>query len=230
MRIVLSIAGMLAAASVWGARPFVTDDARLTTEGSCQVEAWVRSYPKSTETWALPACNPHGNLEVTLGGGWARYESAPSSRDQMLQFKTLFKELQTNGWGWGLAVGAVRHPEINPGPNQLGNTYAYVPVSMSFLDDRAMLHANAGWLRDKATQRHNATWGIGGEYSVHGQVSLIAETFGDNRAKPYWQTGARFFIIPNLFQIDATVGRQFDTPNTGQWFSVGIRYTPDKLF
>jgi len=28
----------------------------------------------------------------------------------VLQFKTLFRPLDTNEWGWGLAVGAVRHP------------------------------------------------------------------------------------------------------------------------
>ncbi len=51
------------------ARPFVTDDARLTTAGSCQLESWTRFYADSTEVWALPACNPTGNLELTLGVG-----------------------------------------------------------------------------------------------------------------------------------------------------------------
>ena len=27
--------------TVWAARPFVTDDARLTTAGSCQIESWT---------------------------------------------------------------------------------------------------------------------------------------------------------------------------------------------
>ena len=31
----------------------------------------------------------------------------------------------------GFAVGTIRHPEINPGPNMLGNTYAYIPLSVS---------------------------------------------------------------------------------------------------
>lgn len=214
----------------WAARPFVTDDARLTTAGSCQLESWVRVYPQSRETWALPACNPGGNLELTMGGGWARYDEAPATKDQVFQLKTLFKPLETNGWGWGLAVGTVRHPEINPGPNLLGNTYAYVPVSASFLDDRAVVHANLGWLRDKATRRNNATWGLGGEYVLGSHVSAIAETFGDNRGKPYWQTGARIFIVPERVQIDATVGRQFSGPRGGQWISIGLRLTPDRLF
>ncbi|MDO8932801.1 MAG: hypothetical protein Q7U97_10435 [Rhodocyclaceae bacterium] len=229
---VLTLVGLLStlALPAWAARPFVTDDARLTTAGSCQLESWVRTYPQSRETWALPACNPGGNLELTVGGGWARYDDAPATKDQVFQLKTLFRPLETNGWGWGLAVGTVRHPEINPGPNLLGNTYAYVPVSASFLDDRAIVHANLGWLRDKATRRDNATWGIGGEYALNTRVSAIAETFGDNRSKPYWQTGARVFIVPERVQVDATVGRQFSGTRAGQWFSIGLRLTPDKLF
>ena len=62
------------AGSAWSARPFVTDDARLTTAGSCQLETWTRMYRDSTEFWALPACNPGGNLELTAGGGQAVFE------------------------------------------------------------------------------------------------------------------------------------------------------------
>ena len=227
-----ALAPFLAALALpaWAARPFVTDDARLTTAGSCQLESWVRVYPHSRETWALPACNPGGNLEFTVGGGWARYDEAPATKDQVFQLKTLFKPLETDGWGWGLAVGTVRHPEVNPGPNLLGNTYAYVPVSASFLADKAVVHANLGWLRDKATRRDNATWGLGGEYVLGSRVSAIAETFGDNRGKPYWQTGARIFIVPERVQVDATVGRQLSGPRTGQWISIGLRLTPGRLF
>lgn len=218
------------AQSVWAARPFVTDDARLTTEGSCQLESWGRSYSESREFWALPACNPGGNLELTLGGGWARYDNGPATKDQVFQLKTLFKPVETGGWGWGLAVGTVHHPDVNPGPNLLGNTYVYAPLTASFLEDRAMLHVNAGLLRDRATRRTNATWGLGGEYVLDSRVSAIAETFGDNRSKPYWQTGARFFVVPNLFQVDATAGQQFSGSRASRWISIGIRLTPDKLF
>ena len=214
------------------ARPFVTDDARLTTAGSCQLESWTRFYADSTEVWALPACNPTGNLEFTFGGGQARYHSSslPSSEDYVLQAKTLFRPLETNGWGWGAAVGTVRHPAVNPGPNLLGNTYIYFPLSLSFADDRVVMHLNTGWLRNNAISTEHMTWGIGSEINATQRLTLVAETFGDNRNNPYWQTGVRYAIIPNLFQVDATVGRQTGNSESNRWFSFGVRFTPASLF
>ena len=59
-------------------RPFVIDDARLTDAGSCQLEVWGESHTDSKEWWAVPACNPTGNLELTLGAGRARSPGEPA--------------------------------------------------------------------------------------------------------------------------------------------------------
>lgn len=212
--------------TAWGARPFVTDDARLTNSESCQLESWLRIYPDSHEVWALPACNPGGNLEFTLGGGRARHDRESPTRDFVLQAKTLFRPLSSHDWGWGLAAGVVRHPASNPGPNLFGNTYAYLPFSASFREDRIVMHANLGWLRERQSGRDNTTWGLGGEFKLTSRFLAIAETFGDNRNAPYWQLGGRFAIIPDLLQLDATVGQQFSGPPAGRWLSFGLRLTP----
>lgn len=214
----------------WAARPFVTDDARLTTAGSCQLETWTRVYQHGHELWALPACNPSGNLELTIGGGAAKPAQGGWTDDYVLQAKTLFKTLSTNGWGVGAAAGVIRHPEINPGPNLLGNEYAYLPLSISFADDLLVVHANAGWLHDKATGKHRATWGLGSEWNLDTRWTLIAESFGNNVDTPYWQAGVRYSVIPGLLQMDTSAGRQYGIGNDNGWLSFGIRYTPAKIF
>jgi hypothetical protein len=216
--------------TAWAARPFMTDDARLTTEGSCQLESWARHYSNRTEYWALPACNPSGNFEVTAGGGQFWADGLPGSQDRVLQGKTLFRPLQTNDWGWGLAVGRVWHPSSQPGPNNLGNTYVYLPLSVSAQDDRMVFHFNLGSVQDRQTRLNSTTWGSGVEYWAHSRVMLIAEAFGDDRQKPFVQTGLRFALVPGLFQIDATRGVQPGSQGRSSWTSIGIRYTPDKLF
>ena len=212
------------------ARPFMTDDARLTTEGSCQLESWTRRYTDRVEYWALPACNPTGNLEITAGGGHFNVDGQPSSHDQILQAKTLFRPMQTNDWGWGLAVGRAWHPSAQSGPNNMGNTYVYVPLSVSMRDDRVVFHANLGWVKDQQSRLHSTTWGGGVEYWLHPRWMLIAEAFGDDRQKPFVQSGLRFSVVPGLFQLDFTRGTQPGGPGRSAWTSFGLRYTPDKLF
>lgn len=212
------------------ARPFVTDDARLTNAGSCQLESWSRFYRESAELWALPACNPFGNLEITAGMGVAKADQESGTSDQVFQLKTLFRPLVANDWGVGFAVGTVRHPAVNPGPNQLGNTYAYVPFSMSVFDDRAVLHANLGLLHDRRSSDDRVTWGVGAELRLAERWLGIVETFGDNHDKPFWQLGARYSLVPDRVQIDATLGHRFSGEATERWFSFGLRLTPDRLF
>lgn len=228
--LILGWMALMVPSFAFAARPFVTDDARLTTGGSCQLESWMRSYPDSKELSVLPACNPTGNLEFTFGGGRAKQEGVQATNDHVFQAKTLFRTLETNDWGWGLAAGTIRHPEITPGPNMLGNTYAYIPLSVSLRDDKVIVHVNLGWLKDKASGLNSASWGIGGEFKLHSKLLEIAETYGDNRGMSHGQVGVRYALIPDLFQVDATLGRQLSGQGNGRWVSFGVRYTPAKLF
>lgn len=221
---------VLVSADALAARPFMTDDARITTAGSCQLESWTRRYSDRTENWALPACNPTGNFEITAGTGHFHSDRVSHSNDYVLQGKTLLRPLETNDWGWGVAVGVVRHPSRYPGPNQLGNHYIYLPLSASTLDDRVVVHANLGWTSDRQTRQSSTTWGGGVEYWVHPRWMLIAEAFGDDRQKPFVQTGLRLSVVPGLLQIDATRGTQPNGLGQKSWMSFGLRYTPDKLF
>ncbi|MEW6563130.1 MAG: hypothetical protein AB1400_07860 [Pseudomonadota bacterium] len=178
----------------------------------------------------MPACNFGGNFEITAGGGRANTTGGAATTDYVLQMKTLLRPLEPNNYGIGFAAGLVRHPDVNPGPNLLGNRYAYVPLSLSLDNDAVVLHANLGWLRDRATRRDNLTWGIGGEFQLLPRLTAIAEVFGDNRVQPYSQVGARFMLVPDIVQLDATTGQQFNGPRTSRWVSFGLRLTPDRLF
>ncbi len=209
------------------ARPLVTDDARLTNPHACQLETWTRQYEGGQEFWALPACNFGENFEVTLGGGsYHDRGQGYHTEDWVAQFKTLFKPLESNGWGWGLAAGRVMHPDIQPGPNQLGNTYFYIPVSWSMLQDDVVVHLNVGMLRDRQQSQNKATLGLGSEFQMGQRLRGIAEIFGDHTQAPFYQFGVRYSIIPNLFQVDGTIGQQVHGKSDDQWLSVGLRWTP----
>ena len=227
-RVILIVSLLLGMKPAFPARPFVTDDARLALPQSCQLESWSRVYSSITEFWALPACNPTGNLEFTLGAGQAR-QSGRATQDYVLQAKTLFQEMAPGGVGWGLAVGKIAHPSAAAGPNLWGNHYAYLPISFLGQNGRQALHVNFGALRYDTTRETRGTWGLGLERHATERLHLIAETFGDHRNQPFFQAGVRYFVVKDLLQIDATLGGQLDGPTSGRWMSVGVRYLPQSV-
>ena len=217
------LASMSAPSMPWAARPMITDDARTVDPGACQIEAWQRVNRGSREHWAFPACNPTGGLEITLGGNDLPDANGGRANDYVLQGKTIFRPLETNGLGYGLAVGAFVHGDPAPGQGRLKTAYFYVPVSKSFLDDRVFVHANIGAQNDRDAHTHPLTWGLATEITITPRVILIGETYGDDRARPYVHGGIRFWVIPNRFQIDSTVGAQTGDMGATRWFSIGLR-------
>jgi hypothetical protein len=213
----------------FAARPFMTDDARLTTAGSCQLESWTRRYADRSEFWALPACNPTGHWEITAGGSSLRGADQAHSTDAVVQIKTLFKTMPANGWGAGVALGHLRHRSHELAGVAQGQTYLYLPVSVSFGEGRWVTHANVGWSRDRASGQDQLTWGMGLETQLHQRWLWIGETFGNDRQKPFWQTGLRYQVVPDRFQIDATWGAPQGFRSAQNWLSFGLRWTPEKF-
>lgn len=198
----------------------VTDDARIVDAKACQLESWVKDSRGRSEYWALPACNFTGNLELTLGGARASAIGQAPTTGVVLQGKTIFKALETNGWGIGLAAGMARPPQTAAGQR---DWYAYVPTSFSFHDDAMVVHANVGWLRDGQSRRDRLTWGAGTEARLAERTWLIAETFGQNAGKPFYQLGLRIWLVPDRIQLDATYGDRNGGNRQERWLSIGLR-------
>lgn len=218
--------------SARAARPFVVDDARIVDKGACQIETWHRANADSgAENWALPACNPFGRVEITFGGG--SLSSPAGARDQtdyQVQAKTLFKPLEINGWGWGVAAGVVRHADINLQPNLIGNYYFYVPISRSLADDRVVLLANLGGLDNRDIGRRGFSWGLGAELYLTPRVMLAAETYGATGFDRFAQVGVRLWVVPDHVQIDASYGGNLQNFGAVHWTSIGVRLISKPFF
>jgi hypothetical protein len=203
-----------------------TDDARLTDGGACQVESWVHLHGSQHELWALPACNPGGNFELTFGGALAYTDSHQDSGAAVIQAKTLLKPLETNGYGIGFAAGYA----TQPGSAHTGNPYFYVPVSFSLADDQVVIHTNLGYTRERENQENRLTWGVGSEVQLTPRAWLIAESYGQDKGNPFFQMGVRYWIVPNHVQIDTTYGSRFGAISEQHWFSIGLRLITPTLF
>jgi hypothetical protein len=212
----LHLAAILLTGQTQAARPFVTDDARVVDPGGCQVESFYkeqRAYSGS-EFWLLPACNP-GSVELTLGGN--RIEG---DRSVVAQAKFLIKPLQTNGFGFAGSIGVFG-----------GDPYFNGITSLSFLDDRVVVHANLGMIKDKDADVTRGAAGIGLEALLFApRVYGILETYGQKGEKPTLHFGLRLWLVPNRFQVDATHGERqgykIGTPDESpaqRFNSVGLR-------
>lgn len=214
MRALLCIL-LLAAPLAHAARPFVTNDARVVDLDGCQVETFVKRQRcfDETEIWFVPACNPWG---AELTAGHSRVDGVlGDTRTTILQAKMLLRPLETNGVGYALTVGSFYGATTNPYLNAIG--------SFSFAEDRVVVHANLGALRDNAAKVSRGTWGVGAEILlIAPRLYAIAETYGQRGEKPTAHTGLRIWIVPNRVQVDTTVGMQKSSPER-RFGTVGLR-------
>lgn len=226
LRISLFLALLASLPAAQAARPMITDDARLTDPQACQVESWAHQHRQRNEFWALPACNPGGNFELTLGGALSHAHGQKESGALLVQGKTLFKALETNSYGLGLAAGYA----TQPGHGQSGTPYFYLPASFSFADDRFVLHTNLGASHDRESRATRLTWGLGSEIQTTSHLYVIAESYGQDKGSPLFQMGLRYWVVPNHIQVDTTYGSQIGSIRDERWFSIGLRLISPRLF
>lgn len=207
-RCVLLAAAALLSTAVWAGRPLATDDATILDPNDCQVEAWHQHTGKLREWWAMPACRV-GSWELAAGKG--------QSRNAALQAKTVFRKLETDGWGIGLTVatqqGQIRQHTVN------------LPLTMSFAGDALLLHLNGGWQRQQG-MAGRATWSIGGEYAFARRWSASIESYGSRHNPPTRQAGLRYALAEGRLDLDASVAK---APGAQHQLAVGMTWALPRL-
>ena len=223
MRVFLLSLLTILAPHAQAARPFVTDDARVVDAGGCQVESFAKRQQRldEHEFWVLPACNPWGVVELTLGGTRTRGHAPGDSRSTILQAKTLLKTLETGGTGYALTVGVV---QSNPFRGARADSpYFNAISSVSLAGDRVVMHANLGGIDDRASGVRRGTWGLGAEIALDARLYAILESYGQRGEKPTMHMGLRLWLVPNRVQVDGTLGRQDSGPPDRHFQSIGLR-------
>jgi len=203
--------------SAWAGRPLNTDDAAILPEGGCQLETWLRRARDLHEIVVQPACNPWGGVE--WGAVFASTRPVDRSTQSSLgvQGKTVFKEVQTGGWGAGLTIGATRHAD----GDVAGTTRMGTLIFSGAPSDALMLHANLGVAQAPARSAL-ANWAAAVEYSVIETWTLVAESYGERHGRPTLQIGARTWLRPETVQLDATLGREHVDGRHRSFITVGM--------
>jgi hypothetical protein len=213
------MAALFACTCAEATRPMVVDDASITGPGNCQVESWTQRIPGRTEYWVMPACNVGGTWELAAGIGRIGPDGpAAAFRSGIVQAKTVFRPLQTNDWGVGLTIAN----QFRPGESAAGDLSVLVPVSVSLLDDRVLVHANAGWLRTRVDGRNDGFWATGAEWAARPRLTLTLEAYGTGHGHAFTQVGVRYTLVPDRVAVDAGVGSRMGRPGAERYMTIGL--------
>lgn len=199
----------------------VTDDASIVAPGDCQVESWKQHTQTQNEYWLVPACNPYGAWELSAGAGRILpNDGTQTVVEGVVQGKMLFKPLTANSWGIGLTVANVFR-----GGAPVGDVSVLVPFSVSLLDDKVLVHLNAGVLREGLTaHRTGGLWAGGTEWAATHDLALTLETYGTQKSHNYVQTGLRLTVIPDRLDLDTGIGQRIGPHGEERYYTFGLTY------
>jgi hypothetical protein len=193
-RLVLTVSLLVCGATHAG-RPMVVDDADVDNAGTGHIEAWYARQPGHAHTWTVsPAYSPVEGLEIDAA---ITRDRTAASTSQWLQAKWRISPSRVGGCNQAAVLGVLQVR------SQPGNT-PYVNGLLSCNSAWGATHFNLGG-QGPAGGPGVATWGLAHERDF-GRATLHVEAFGQRRAKPTFQVGARTLVLPRL-QLDASLGR-----------------------
>src|SRR3954447_9924329 len=202
---------------------YAVDAADISEVGSCKVESWISSASNSDlSTVANPSCvvDLFKPVESSLLTNPSRADGAWST--------TITPKAKTNlvptGIGkFGFSFYAGGSFDAMTGESLAA--FAVVPATFR-LSETMRINLNAGWLWNRAVDRHYLTYGVGFDWKFTDVLQWTIETFGQAGAadipsvfRPRFQTGVRY--RPNeIFSVDLIYGRNI-TGENANWITIG---------
>jgi hypothetical protein len=227
----LALAAALLVPAALPAQQFGTDDATIAEAGACQLEAWQGETERRIE----PACHLLRNVELTFGIGIdPEFDRVD---EYTVEAKTVLRELQPGGFGFSVVAAVDLYARDDDGEGRFGGVLASVPLSISFGDDRFLLHANLGW-RFARDQDENGNDGDRSEplfWAARGDLQLpllderliaVGELFSNDRPRPEYQVGLRFRAVPDRLILDLSWGGHTAEGAERRGWVIGFGWTP----
>jgi hypothetical protein len=228
------------AGPVMAVRPFITDDARISSPGEIAIETSLRIDKERFQNLNVISFGIIKNLEGSFNfiDGFMREDKTKnilSIAGPGFQLKYLFTDGKTSSFpATGLAAGA--SPPFGWGSDSFANSswsnYVYLAVTKFFFKDQEKLnlHINMGFNNSYEERRINTSWswGVGVQMHLLNKLYLCTEIY---QGDPYaitpgalYQVGLRYFLSSNI-QMDMATGKGlYGDPMLGQYFSCGLRY------
>lgn len=197
------------------ARPMTTDDAPVLEPRECEAQAYhgrvAREDARDT------------SLEVGCGIGWQTQVNVAATR---------LREGADRGEAWSIAGKTALHGQGGDGlaltvgygaararAAGQGTTATWITGIATWpLADKVAWHTNLGWQRDGASRLSSTFIGTGVEVGTTDHLDTTAEVFHvDREVGPWLQLGLRYALLPERWNVNASVARQAASGHAVRW-------------
>ncbi len=215
----------LAVGPAQAGRPFATEDAGVLAQKECEWEsvaarARTRGEPRETGWSTQLGCGVGFKTQVALAFGRSTFESEHTNAVAM-GAKTSLIDGGTDGISVALAYGGVAAKGPGDGSYRWNTTAVNLVLTRPLSADWTV-HGNLGWTRDRPAKLDSTTWAVAAEWAASEQWTVGAETYGDDRNKPWLGVGARW-TLSKAWSLNASYAVNWETPRTSA-ASVGFKF------
>jgi hypothetical protein len=95
-------------------------------------------------------------------------------------------------------------------------------VSVAPEGSATTFHFSVGWSQDRADDRNATLWGVAVEKGVTPRLTLVAEAFGENRARAFLRAGGRYSVVKDRLDADLTVVTRPGGTRAERFVSLGL--------
>jgi hypothetical protein len=198
-------------------RPLTTDTADTIPHHRCQFEPFIgsiRSSGASTIRTTVLQLNCGVRADTQLGVAYSRASaSGESAASFAAAGKTNLVELKDDQTGIAVAYGlSAAKDSGSPWAHEGSWVYA---IATRTLREGLLGHANLGWSRSQSARQSSTTWALALEWSAAPKLTVSAETYGDDRSKP-WLGAGLWSPLTEQFSVNVSYGVQASNPRVRQ--------------
>jgi hypothetical protein len=207
-------------------RPIETDDASAAEFRTCQLDYWTETAKQVRQDNFNAGCNFFGSGELGVGLG----DLSGNGEDQSLRslgYKHIIQDFSANAIGYGLAVSK-EWGELKANNDSSQETLFTAISTVPLAGDDLLLHLNLGYLKysDQTLTDESLFKAAALDYSLNDRFGLSVETYSGVQDSLSWRVGARYILVPDFLQIDASYGSDYGTFNESRAFTIGLGITP----
>lgn len=206
MLYLLALAGVAQAG-----RPLATEDAGVLERGACEWESFLARERSADTTRAVSTqfgCGVGAATQIALG--YSRARSGPDTTPAWgLNGKTALGPHADGATAFTLAWGVEAAKSVGTSLRH-ETTFLNLVATREFAAGLTA-HANLGWARSESARASSTTWNLAIEKALDDGFEVMAETYGDDRTRPWLGIGLRWAASPQL-TLDGSWSVQNQSP------------------